>query len=286
MANLIKTYYQLTKPGIIYGNAITTIAGFFLASKGHIHFGLFVATLLGISLVIASACVFNNYIDRDIDDKMERTKNRALVKKLVPIRNAILFATILGLVGIIILILYTNLLTVGVALVGMFFYLVLYSISKRRSIYGTIVGSISGAMPIVGGYTAVSNRFDSGAFILFLILVAWQMPHFYAIALYRLGDYTNASIPVLPVRKGIFVTKIHIVLYILAFLVASLSLSIFGLTGYIYFVVAALLGLLWLIFGIQGFMVKDTRPWARKMFVFSLITIIVLCIAMSLNAKA
>ncbi len=228
---MFKAYYQLTKPGIIYGNAITTVAGFFLASKGHFNLGLFLAALIGISLVIASGCVFNNYIDKDLDATMERTKNRALVTGAISVRGAIVFGAILGLLGLATLGLLTNTLTAEIALLGLFFYVVLYSLAKRRSVYGTIVGSISGAVPPVVGYCAVTGRFDLGALILFLILVFWQMPHFYAIAIFRQQDYTAAGLPVLPVVKGLRTTKIHILFYILAFTIAAAALYIFKFAG-------------------------------------------------------
>src|SRR3990167_11518603 len=117
---MFKTYYTLTKPGIIYGNLITTAAGFFLASKGNINFGLLLATLAGVSLVIGSACVFNNYLDRDIDKKMARTKIRALAAGIIPIRNAIIFATFLGLAGFLLLTKYTNILTAFIGVLAFF----------------------------------------------------------------------------------------------------------------------------------------------------------------------
>ena len=276
---MLKEYYYLTKPGIIYGNAITTTAGFFLASKGDFDFGLFLATLAGISLVIASGCVFNNYIDREIDAKMERTKNRALVKGTIPGGSAIIFGIILGILGFSILAKYTNLLTVEVALVGIFAYVVLYGIAKRRTVWGTVVGSISGAVPPVVGYCAVSNSLDLGAILLFLILVCWQMPHFYAIAIYRLDDYTRALIPVLPYKKGIGVTKMYMLFYVIAFTVAASLLTFYGYTGYIYLVVALVLSLTWLWFCIKGLRANvDSKLWAKKMFRFSLVVLTILSI--------
>lgn len=280
---MIKTYYMLTKPGIIMGNAITCIGGFALASKGHLDYWLLFVTLIGLSLVIASAGVFNNYLDRECDQKMERTKNRPLAKKLINEKNAIFFATILGLLGFLILALYTNLLTVLVTLTGFFIYLGLYGIWKYRSIHGTIVGSLSGAVPPIVGYCAVSNRFDAGALILFMILVLWQMPHFFAIAIYRLNDYVAAAIPVLPVKKGIYITKIHMVLYIIAFIAAAALLTLFDYTGYAYLTVAVLFGLIWLGLGIKGFASDNNQRWAHKMFVFSLVTILMLCLMMSID---
>ncbi len=273
---MIKTYLNLTKPGIIFGNVITTAAGFALASKGHFNFGLFLATLLGISLIIASACVFNNYIDRVADEKMIRTKNRALVKGSVSIRSAILFGIFLGLLGIFTLSYYTNLLTVLVAFTGFFVYVVLYSNLKYRSIYGTLVGSVAGAIPPVVGYCAVSHIFDTGAFILFLLIALWQMPHFFAIAMYRFDDYAAASIPVLPIIKGVHTTKIHMLLYIIAFTLTSLMLTVLGYTGYGYLAITGLASLTWLVLCIKGFTIGDDKLWARSMFRFSLIVVIAL----------
>jgi len=279
----MKDYISLTKPGIISGNAITAAAGFFLASKGHINYWLFFAVLTGLSLIVASGCVLNNYIDRDIDKLMSRTKNRILAKGMLPGKNAIIYAIILGLSGTMILILYTNLLTAFLALTGFFFYVVLYGLGKRRSSYGTVIGSISGAVPPVVGYCAVSNRFDTGAILLFLILVFWQMPHFYAIAIYRLHDYAAASIPVLPVVKGIFITKIHILVYILFFIVVTLLLTVTGYTGYLYLISAIILDLTWFGFAIKGFWINNDKAWARKMFVLSLIVITLLSILIALG---
>ena len=281
---MFKTYYILTKPGIIYGNLITTAAGFFLASKGNINFGLLLASLAGVSLVIGSACVFNNYLDRDIDKKMARTKARALARGLVSARNAIVYATFLGLAGFSVLAIYTNLVTVSVGIIGFLDYVVLYSIFKRRSLYGTIIGSISGATPVVAGYTAVTNRIDSAALILFLTLVFWQMAHFYSIAIYRFKDYAAARIPVLPVKAGVHFTKINMVFYIVAFILSAASLTIFGYTRYTYFAVAAVLGLFWLGLCLSGFKTDKDTIWARKMFRFSLITITGLCIMITLDA--
>jgi len=280
---MIKTYYLLTKPGIIFGNAITILGGFALASKGHIDYWLLLATVIGLSLVVASACVFNNYIDRHLDEKMARTKNRALVKGTISVRNALFFATFLGLFGGLILALYTNLLALLVAAIGFFVYVVLYGMCKLRSVYGTELGSIAGGVPPVVGYCAVSNRLDVGALILFMIVVLWQMPHFFAIAVYRFKDYAAAAIPVLPVKKGMYVTKVHMVVYTIAFIIANLMLTLCGYTGYAYMIVAALLGGTWLWMNIRGFQSNNDTLWARKMFLFSLVVITGLCIMIPID---
>ncbi|MGA8165602.1 MAG: heme o synthase [Waddliaceae bacterium] len=281
-----KTYCLLTKPGIILGNIITMSGGFALASKGNIDVGLFLATLAGLALVIASGCVFNNYIDRDFDEKMARTKHRALVMGLVSTRQAMVFAIVLGVFGALFLALFTNLLTVMIALLGFFVYVVLYSISKYRSIHGTLVGSIAGAVPPVVGYCAVSNCLDAGALIVFTMIVMWQMPHFFAIAIYRLEDYLAASIPVLPIKKGIHRTKIHMMAYILAFMIASFLLTVFNYTGYTYLVIAALLGIAWLCLCVQGLNCDNHQHWARNMFLFSLVIVVVQCLIIPFNVVA
>ena len=274
---------MLAKPGIVYGNLITVAAGFFLASRGHIDFRLFLATLLGTSLVIASSCVVNNYFDRDIDGLMARTKNRALAKNLISERAAIIYAAFLFTCGLGVLAIYTNLLTIAVGLIGVFFYLVMYSVAKRWSIYGTIVGAISGAMPPVGGYTAVVNRLDMGAVLLFLILFFWQMPHFYAIAIYRAGDYRDAGLSVLPQVSGIKTANLHMLFFIVAFIVTTVALTLFGFTGYMYLVIAVVLGFVWLLLCIKGFSTDKYNLWARKMFRYSLVLITILCIMISVD---
>lgn len=266
-------YYLLTKPGIIMGNLITLAAGFALASQGFLDYPLFLETFVGLGLIIASACVFNNYIDRNIDKKMDRTKNRPLAKNLISAKNAIVFGTLLGLAGVFLLLLFTNFLTVFVAGFGFFVYVIIYSMWKCKTIYGTAIGSIAGAVPPVVGYCAVSNQFDMGAFILFLMLIFWQMPHFFSIAIYRFQDYKAANIPVLPIKKGPFRTKLHMTLYIIGFICTGALLTFFHYTGYIYLLLITCLGLCWLFLCLKGFKNQNDGLWARHMFRLSLIVI-------------
>jgi protoheme IX farnesyltransferase len=269
----MKEYLTLTKPGIIIGNAITAAGGFALGSKGTFDSGLFLSTIAGLSFVIGSACVFNNYLDRDIDKVMERTKDRAFAKGSISTKAAFLYGASLGIIGTAVLLLNTNLLTTFIGLIGFFVYVLLYTPIKRRSVHGTLVGSIAGAVPPVVGYCAVTNQFDIASLLLFLILVFWQMPHFFAIAIYRLKDYSAAAIPVLPIIKGILATKIQILIYIIAFVIASLMLFVLGYTGYLYLTITTLLSLIWLCMAIIGFSVKDTQRWAREMFITSLVVL-------------
>lgn len=276
-------YYLLTKPGIILGNLFTVATGFLLASKGKFDLWLFLATLLGLSFIMASACVFNNYIDKKVDKKMERTKNRALVTGLISARNAIAFAMCLAIIGNVILFLYTNLLTVLVANIGFFVYVVLYSLWKCRTIYGTAIGSIAGAVPPIVGYCAVSNHLDLGALILFMILILWQMPHFFAIAIHHFEDYSAAGIPALPIKKGMLRTKIHMAVYIIALIGVASMLTLFNYAGYTYLAVVTIMGLMWLGLCMKGFKSLNDRLWGQQMFRLSLVVIIAICFAIPLD---
>lgn len=281
---MIKQYLLVTKPGIIFGNLVSVIGGFFLASKGSLDLPLFLATITGVSLVIASGCAFNNYIDQDIDRIMERTKNRVLVQGLISPKVTLVYATLLGLVGVALLDIVANRLAALLAVMGFVVYVGLYSLwLKRKSVYGTLIGSLSGAAPPVIGYCAVSNQFDMAALILLLIFSLWQMPHSYAIAIFRFKDYQSASIPVLPVKYGISVTKNHIFRYILAFAVATLMLTLSGYAGYSYFIVATLISVSWLAMAQAGFKTTNDQVWAKKLFMFSIIAITTLSVMMSID---
>ncbi|MBI5470390.1 protoheme IX farnesyltransferase [Candidatus Kaiserbacteria bacterium] len=270
---MIDAYYRLAKPGIIYGNGITAAAGFLLASHGTISLPLFIATIAGLSLVVASACVFNNLLDRDIDAQMERTKDRALVVGTIPTFNAIAYGSILGISGFILLIFHVNLLAACVSFFGFAVYLGFYTPLKRVSVHATLVGALAGAVPPVLGYAAVANTVDRGAILLFAILILWQMPHFFAIGIYRLQDYAAASIPILPV-KSICQAKTQIVLYIIAFGIAALSLFAYGYVGRAYFIVMTLLCVAWLSLALALFRTDENSRAARKVFLFSLVVIL------------
>ncbi len=279
LSYVTRTYWLLTKPGIIMGNLITTAGGFALASTGSVDVKLIVATLVGLMLVIASSCVLNNCIDRKADLEMARTKHRPVAAGLISVKHALVFATVLGVLGTCLLATFANLLSMSVALLGLVFYVIFYSFSKYQTVHGTLIGSIAGAVPPIVGYTAVSHRLDLGALIFFVMMVLWQMPHFYAIAIYRIRDYAQASIPVLPIVKGVFVTKVQILLYTIGFLAAALMLTAFHYTGVGYACIAAVLGSAWIWLAAKGFKCANDQVWARKMFIFSLLVITALSAA-------
>lgn len=277
-------FISITKPGMIFGNLVTVSGGFFLGSTYPLNPWLYFAVLLGMTFIIASGCVANNHIDRDIDKLMERTKDRVSAQDLISPQAALIYSALLALAGILVLAFGTNLLTVIVALVGLFFYVFAYTLwSKRQSLYGTAIGGIAGAVPPVAGYCAITNHFDSGAIILFFILFFWQLPHFYSICFYRLQDFAAASLPIMPLKKGAHYTKVSMVIYIIAFTISAVLPSVFSTTGVVYFIVALLLGLIWLVLSLQGFksnQANSDRVWARKMFLFSILNVTVLSFMM------
>lgn len=281
----INLYYQLVKPGIVYGNAMATVAGFMLAFAQVYEFKwlAFIGVVVGTMFVIASACVLNNHIDRGIDTKMARTKKRATVTGKISARSALTYAALLGIFGFGVLVLFTNLLTVMLGVVAYISYIVLYGITKRTSVHGTLVGAIAGGLPPVAGYTALTNEFDLAAILLFFVLVTWQMPHFYAIAMRRHADYGNAGIPVLPVVKGMRATKIQIVGYVALFIIVNSLFTITGYTGFVYMIIMTAAGSLWLAKGIHGFKVETDEKWALGMFLFSLLVLLLLCMMLAVG---
>lgn len=281
---VLRAYYTLAKPGIIRGNLLSAAAGFLLASGRTVDWLHMVVTLAGIGFVIGSGCVFNNYIDRSIDKKMPRTRNRALVTGVLPAKMALLYGTLLGLSGLGVLAAYTNLLTAGIGVLGIVFYVVVYGFMKRRSDYGTLVGSISGALPPVAGYTAVTGGVDSTAAVLFLILVCWQMPHFYAIGIVRAHEYKLAGVPVLPLTRGVRAAKQQSLVFSCLFLLASLALTVVSQTGVVYAVIALAAGFWLLLVCIRGFAAADDVRWGRRLFGTSLLVLLAWSTALSIDA--
>lgn len=282
---MLKKYLFLTKPGILFGNFITTLGGFLLAAQGSVDFLLLILTLIGTTLVVASGCVVNNIIDQDIDQKMQRTQNRALVKKTVSPTAAFIYAWVLGIIGFGILWFWVNAYAFLFGVVGFVVYVFFYSLwTKRTTLHQTIIGSISGASPPVIGYTAVTNEFDLAALLIFAGYAFWQMPHSWGIAIYRFDDYKNAGIPILPVARSILRTKIESLVYVVLFSIAMNALFVYGYTNWLYLVILNLLCLYWLYIGILGFKAENDQLWAKRFFLFSVILITVVSLSFSFTA--
>ncbi|MBK4775793.1 protoheme IX farnesyltransferase [Candidatus Pantoea edessiphila] len=281
---MFKKHVQLVKPKIIFGNLVSVAGGFLLAAKGNVNYILLMFTLIGVSLVIASSCILNNIIDRDIDKKMERTKNRILASGFMSLRSSIFYAVISGIIGLFLLYFYVNHISTILAVLGSGIYVVIYSFyMKRRSIYSTLIGSIAGATPPVIGYCAVTSKFNICALILALIFSLWQIPHSYSIAILFLKDYKSANIPVLPVIKGIQTTKNHIIFYILLFIISIIMLTIGGYAGYMYLIVSLIVSLIWFIIALSGYKTDNNTSWARQLFMYSIFTITIVSIMISID---
>jgi protoheme IX farnesyltransferase len=267
----LKKYYYLCKPGIVYGNVMTGVAGYLLGSRWHINWRVFLCLIFGMGLIIAAACVINNYLDQGIDAKMQRTKSRALVLGHISTNRAIGLALVLVTAGFG-LISQTNLITASSGVVAFIGYVVVYGYSKRRSEYGTLVGTLPGSASLVAGYTAATDHLNLEAWTLFVVMVCWQMAHFYAIAIYRLSDYKAASIPVWPAVRGITSTKRQIKFFIGLFLLANLVLGIFLIKSYLFTFVMLVTSILWLRLALARTTPKSQVAWAKKVFLFSLVT--------------
>lgn len=269
----VQQYISLTKPGVLFGNVLTGAAGFLLAAA-HFHrydVLLFITTIAGMTLIIAAACALNNVLDRDIDRIMERTKKRVVASGAVAPAPAAVFAALLGLSGVGILAVWVNWLVVLIGIAGFVVYVWLYgAYSKRKSWLGTAVGSVSGAMPILAGYCAVSGRVDAAAIALFMALFFWQFPEFYSIAIYRRKEYAAARIPVITVVKDVRAAKRHILTCSVLFVLSAVALTPLGYAGYVYGFVMAASGAAYAYYAFRGLHVADDSAWARRMFHYSL----------------
>lgn len=282
---MIRKYISLTKTGIIRGNVMVGAAGFLFAANGNVDWWLLLAFLAGTALIIASGCVFNNVLDRDIDKRMKRTENRALVTGEISVRGALIFATILGTIGPLLLFVYVNTLTCVLGLLGLFFYVVVYGVAKRTTPLSTIVGSLPGAVPPAAGYVAVTGVFDATAAVLFLTMALWQMPHFYAISIYRRDDYAAAKLPVWSVAHGLAAVRNHVITFAVLYFLAIPLLWLEGGANLSYLIIMGLAALWWLWLILRAARLQDTDlpKWAKQVFGTSLLIILIWSLALSFN---
>jgi len=201
-------------------------------------------------------------------------------------RAAVSYGGVLGLGGLSLLWVTSSRLSFVIVLAGFAIYVGVYTLYlKRRSLCATLVGSLAGAAPALAGYCAVGGRFDLGALLIVAIYCLWQIPHSYAIAVFRFNDYKVAAIPVLPVIRGIGAARRQMTGYIMAFTVVALLLTISGYTGFLYLAVVAGLGFTWLFLAVwRGGNGSDDRVWAKRLFVFSILCMIALNVMMAFDA--
>ena len=243
MKNL-SAYIELTKPRILSMVLVTTTIGYFLAAKGVHPLGTLFLTLLGVGCATGGSAALNNYLERDIDSKMVRTRDRALPAGLIQPANALAYGISLVLFGLFILIWTVNLLTGFLVLLAAFLYVLVYTPMKRLTWLNTTFGAIPGAIPPLCGWAAATGRLDAGAWVLFLILFAWQHPHFYAIAWMFKDDYRDAGFKMLPVvDPSGGSTFRQTILFAILLLGVSVLPTMIGMTGRVYWIGALMMGL-------------------------------------------
>lgn len=279
----LRDYIILTKPGIIVLVLVTTMTGIYMSYRGLPDPLLVFWTLFGTSLAVAGSTVLNNYYDRDIDTLMKRTSSRPLPSgNINPLIALVLGLSMLGL-SFLLLSYFVNLLSASIAMTAAFFYVIVYTyFMKRRTPDATVIGGISGALPPVIGYAAVSGTISIEAIILFLIMFVWQPPHFWFLAIKYTGDYRKADIPTLPVSRGLLETKGKILVFNSALFPISLMPYFYGMAGKMYLVTAFLFSLAYLGSSLRLLFSKGDKNVFR-FFHFSMIYLTVIFAALVID---
>jgi len=247
-----RDYYTLTKPGVVQLLVFTAVVGMFLATPGMVPWDVLIAASFGIGLAAAAGAVINQILDQRIDAQMARTRNRPLPQGRISERDALTFAMGLGLSGLLVLVLFVNVLTAALTFLSLIGYAVVYTVYlKRATPQNIVIGGAAGAAPPVLGWTAVTGSVDPHALLLFLIIFTWTPPHFWALAIARRADYERADIPMLPVTHGIEITKSFVVYYTILLILVTVLPYITGMTGLFYAFGALLLGGGFLYYAVQ-----------------------------------
>lgn len=290
MATLLSTqraswrdYLELTKPKVVVLMLITSLAGMFLATRAGVGWSVLVFGNLGIGLCAGGAAVVNHVVDRRIDALMARTRKRPLAQGRVEPLPALLFALALALLGMALLLIFTNALTAWLTLASLLGYAVLYTgFLKRATPQNIVIGGLAGAAPPLLGWVAVSGQVSAEPLLLVLIIFAWTPPHFWALAIHRKEEYAKADIPMLPVTHGERYTKLHILLYTLILLAVSLLPYAIHMSGLLYLACALALGLRFLRWA--WVLYRGSRPHAAiGTFKYSIVYLFALFIALLLD---
>ncbi len=276
-------YVGLMKPHVTVLLLGVTLAAMAVAVKGLPSAVITVATLIGGALAAGSANAINCYWDRDIDQRMTRTRTRALPSHTVSDRNALAFGVLLGVAAFAVFALLVNLLSALLALTAILFYVVIYTMwLKRTTTQNIVIGGAAGAMPVLIGWAAATDRLSWGAFWMFMIIFLWTPPHFWALAITLKKDYARAKIPMLPVVKGERETYIQIMLYTVILVASTLSLYFIHTLGWLYLSVAIASGVGMLALAVYIWRERTIRA-ARTMFWFSNYYLALLFAAMALD---
>lgn len=276
-------FLALTKPRVVTMVLVTTCVGFYLGTRGTPDYLVLLRTLIGTALAAGGTLALNQFLERDVDAKMERTRLRPLPDGRLQPAEALIFGAVIAAAGILYLAVTVNPLSAGVTAAIAFSYLALYTPLKRRTPLCSVVGAVPGALPPVTGWVAAHGGFGVEAWILFAILFLWQLPHSLAIArLYR-DDYARAGIQLLPiVEPDGKSTARQIVTNCLALVVVGLLPTLIGLAGPVYFFAALVFGMAFLGYGIS-FALSRTVPSARQLLLASLLYLPAVLIVMALD---
>lgn len=281
-----RDYLELTKPRVVALITFTAMVGMLLATPGMVPWEILVFGSLGIALMAGSAAAINHLVDRRVDAMMARTRHRPLPSGHLESWQVLGFAVIIGLIGLGLLLAFTNPLTAILTFASLIGYAVIYTLFlKRATPQNIVIGGAAGAAPPLLGWTAVTGQVDSGALLLFLIIYIWTPPHFWALAIQRRHDYANADIPMLPVTHGVAFTRLHILLYTILLFLITLLPFLTGMSGWIYLISAVLLGLRFLSYAVRLYATGDDRL-AMPTFGFSIVYLFGLFAALMLDHYA
>jgi heme o synthase len=279
----VADFVELAKPRVVLMVLITAFVGFYLGSADVPNYLRLLQMLFGTALTAGGTLALNQYLERDTDALMNRTRHRPLPDGRVQPREALWFGVSIALIGLIYLALAVNFLSALVTAFITLSYLVLYTPMKPRSSLCMLVGAVPGALPPVIGWVAARGSMDNAAWVLFAIMFLWQVPHTLAIARLYCEDYAKAGIQFLPViEPDGESTNRQIVSHSAALLAVSLLPTLLGSAGPVYFVVAFVLGLVFLSYGIR-LVLQSTRQRARQLLFASLIYLPVLLLVMALD---
>ena len=281
----IFAYIELTKPRIIMLVLVTAYLGYYLglrSQNNHMHtldsWLILLYLCIGTWATSASAAVLNQVIEYKQDAEMSRTKHRPLVTGSIKLSSSLIFGSFIGVFGFIFLYITINPITAWISAVTIILYIFVYTPSKRISTWNTIIGSIPGALPPVGGWTAATGSLEATTWILFGILFCWQMPHFLAIAIIYAADYEKGGFKMLPsIYPESKRTSYVILFFSVALLITSLGLYILKVSGIFYAIGAAIIGTMFFIIALQV-IVHSTKKNARRLMLASIIYLPVLLI--------
>lgn len=264
-------YLELTKPGVQALLFVSCISGMLIGSEFKPPLSTFFFGLLGISFLAASSAVINHIFDKQIDAKMERTSSRPLVVGDITNNQAVVFSVLLYLSGSLMILTFANALTWVLTTLTFLFYGFIYTrYLKFMTSQNIVIGGLAGAMPPLLGWTAISDTIEPNALLLVLIVMVWTPPHFWALAIHRLDDYSKADVPMLPVQKGVAFTKQHILLYTVLLFVCTLLPYATELFNEVYLVCAVILGLIFVYYSYR-LLVDDSNSHAMPTFAYSIV---------------